>query len=598
MSVRVSQTIATVLLLTAALAFAARAQPAAAQAPVATAADAKLKALYTAEWEWRQKEMLLDPEEEAAGTASDHLPRVDAATQAARLKYWSELLAQLDAIPLSQLSPDEKINAQVFRAVLEAFISEQRFKTYETPLTSDTFFWTSYTPGQGFRTADEYRSYLGRLSDMPRFLDENIANMRSGLARGFTVPRTSVIGRDKTIEPYLKDDESNPLYAPFTKMPVSMAADEKGRLQAKARALIAERLIPAYRKLLTFIRSEYLPKARTTISASSLPDGNTYYQALIEKFTTLQLTPPQIHQIGLSEVARIKADMQATMAKAGFKGTLPEFIAFLRTDPQFYAKTPQEVLGSAAYIVKKADLKLKDTIGLLPRFRHGLLPVPDSLAPIYTGGRGGLETCMFNTYNLPARPLYTLPALVLHECTPGHSFQFALAFEGPARPPFRKAVWLSGYTEGWGLYTEWLGMIMGIYETPYEEFGRSTYEMWRAVRLVVDTGIHHYGWSREQAIEYMKSNVALSEHEITTEVDRYIATPGQAVSYKLGELQIRRHRREAEAALGPKFDQRKFHDAILAMGAVPLPVLEERMAKFIADGGENPPLTGASAAAL
>jgi uncharacterized protein (DUF885 family) len=240
-------------------------------------------------------------------------------------------------------------------------------------------------------------------------------------------------------------------------------------------------------------------------------------------------------------------------------------------------------------VSKKADWKLKETIGFLPRFRHGIRPVPDALAPIYTGGRGGLETCLMNTYNLPARPLYTLAALTLHECTPGHSFQAALALEGPERPPFRRATSFSGYGEGWGLYTEWLGTIMDIYETPYEDFGRLTYEMWRACRLVIDTGIHQFGWSREQAMNYLRQHAALSEHEITTEVERYIAWPGQALAYKLGELQIRRHRREAEQKLGAAFDQRKFHDAILALGSVPLPVLEERMAKFIADGGNNPP---------
>jgi uncharacterized protein (DUF885 family) len=280
--------------------------------------------------------------------------------------------------------------------------------------------------------------------------------------------------------------------------------------------------------------------------------------------------------------------METVKQKANFKGTMAEFFNFLRTDPQFYAKTPRELLQTAAYIVKKADLKLKETIGTLPRFRHGILPVPDSLAPIYTGGRGGLESCLFNTYNLPARPLYTLPALALHECTPGHSFQAALALEAPARPAFRNDAHFSGYGEGWGLYTEWLGNLMGIYETPYEEFGQLTYEMWRAVRLVVDTGIHYYEWPRERALAYMKENVALSEHEITTEVDRYIAWPAQALAYKLGEIQIRRHRKEAEEKLGPKFDQRRFHDAILAIGSVPLPVLEERMKQFIADGGVNP----------
>jgi len=372
-------------------------------------------------------------------------------------------------------------------------------------------------------------------------------------------------------------------------MPAGIPAADQAALRAEAAAVLRDVVAPAYARLLTVIRTEYLMKARTTLAATAMPNGQAYYKAMIEKFTTLDLTAQQIHDIGLTEVARIRAEMDATMRKTGFTGTMAEFMVFLRTDPQFYAKTPRELLSYSAYVSKKADWKLRETIGFLPRARHGIRPVPDELAPIFTGGRGGLDACLMNTYNLPARPLYTLASLTLHECTPGHSFQAALALEGPERPPFRRGTSFSGYGEGWGLYTEWLGTVMGIYETPYEDFGRLTYEMWRACRLVIDTGIHQFGWSRQRAIDYLKEHVALSEHEITTEVDRYIAWPGQAVAYKLGELQIRRHRREAEQALGPKFDQRKFHDAILALGAVPLPVLEERMAKFIADGGENPP---------
>jgi uncharacterized protein (DUF885 family) len=335
------------------------------------------------------------------------------------------------------------------------------------------------------------------------------------------------------------------------------------------------------------MRNEYLPNTRTTLGASVLPDGQAYYKAMIEKFTTLDLTAQQIHDMGLREVARIKAEMEATKQRAGFAGTMAEFFHFLRTDPQFYAKTPRELLSYSAYVSKKADWKLAETIGTIPRRRHGIRPVPEALAPIYTGGRGGLEACLMNTYNLPARPLYTLASLTLHECTPGHSFQAALALEGPERPSFRRGTSFSGYGEGWGLYTEWLGTVMGIYETPYEDFGRLTYEMWRACRLVIDTGIHQFGWTREQAMNYLREHAALAEHEITTEVERYIAWPGQALAYKLGEMQIRRHRREAEEKLGTAFDQRTFHDAILALGSVPLPLLEQRMAKFIADGGRD-----------
>jgi uncharacterized protein (DUF885 family) len=562
-----------------------------AQTPQATAsADSRLRTLYTAEWTWRQREMARRSDEPGEAGASDHFPRVDAASQQTRLAYWTRVLAALDSIPFDQLSAEEQVNAHVFRTSIRALANDVKFRTYETPFNSDSFFWTEFTPRQGFATALTYRNYLARLRDVPRSFDEQIVNMRAGLARGFTVPRVSVIGRDKTIEPYVKGDTTNPLYTPFVQMPATIPAAEQAVMRAEAVAVIRDVAAPAYARLLAMIRGEYLPKARTTLAAAASPDGQAYYKAMIEKFTTLDLTAQQIHDIGLREVARIQAEMEVTKQKAGFTGTMAAFFTFLRTDPQFYAKTPRELLSYSAYVSKKADWKLAETIGTIPRRRHGIRPVPDALAPIYTGGRGGLEACLMNTYNLPARPLYTLAALTLHECTPGHSFQAALALEGPERPPFRRGTSFSGYGEGWGLYTEWLGTIMGIYETPYEDFGRLTYEMWRACRLVIDTGIHQFGWSREQAMDYLRAHAALAEHEITTEVERYIAWPGQALAYKLGELQIRRHRREAEEKLGSAFDQRKFHDAILALGSVPLPVLEQRMARFIAEGGSNSPV--------
>ncbi len=554
-----------------------------------TGADARLRALYTEEWSWRQGQLLRGSDQDGAVAPSDRFPRVDAASQQARLDYWTKTLTALDGIPLDQLSPEETVNAQVLGTTLRALANDIRFRTYEAPFNSDTFFWTEFTPRQSFATTEAYRAYLGRLRDVPRYFGEQIANMRAGLARGFTVPRVSVVGRDKTIEPYLKGDATNPLYVPFAQMPATISATDQAAMRAEATTVLRDVVAPAYERLLTMIRSEYLPKARTTLAANATPDGAAYYQAMIEKFTTLNFTAKQIHDVGLKEVARIEKEMEATKQRANFPGTMAAFFQFLRTDPQFYAKTPRELLSYSAYVSKKADWKLAETIGFLPRRRHGIRPVPDALAPIYTGGRGGLETCLMNTFNLPARPLYTLASLTLHECTPGHSFQAALALEGPERPPFRRAASFSGYGEGWGLYTEWLGTVMGIYETPYEDFGRLTYEMWRACRLVIDTGIHQFGWTREQAMDYLRSRAPLSEHEITTEVERYIAWPGQALAYKLGEIQIRRHRREAEEKLGPKFDQRYFHDAILAIGSVPLPVLEQRMAQFVADGGVNPP---------
>jgi uncharacterized protein (DUF885 family) len=553
-----------------------------------SSANARLRALYTEEWNWRRQEMARRNDEPGEAGAADHLPRVDSASQARRYAYWTRTLAALDSISRSQLSAEERINAQVFSTSLRALATDVKFRTYEAPLNSDTFFWTEFTPRQGFATADVYQNYLARLRDVPRYFDENVANMRAGVARGYTVPRVSVVGRDRTIEAYLKADSTNPLFTPFAQMPATVPAAQQAALRREAHTVIREVIVPAYTRLLTFIRDEYLPATRTTLAAAALPDGQTFYKAMIEKFTTLDLTAQEIHDIGLREVARIRAEMEDTKQKAGFTGTMAEFFHFLRTDPQFYAKTPRELLSYSAYVSKKADWKLAETIGTIPRRRHGIRPVPEALAPIYTGGRGGLESCLMNTYNLPARPLYTLASLTLHECTPGHSFQAALALEGPQRPPFRRGTSFSGYGEGWGLYTEWLGTVMGIYETPYEDFGRLTYEMWRACRLVIDTGIHQFGWTRERAMDYLREHAALAEHEITTEVERYIAWPGQALAYKLGELQIRRHRREAEDRLGAAFDQRTFHDAILALGSVPLPVLEERMAKFIADGGRNP----------
>jgi uncharacterized protein (DUF885 family) len=568
----------------------AQLQPAAAPAP--SSADARLKALYDAEWAWRREQEGTLPGQ-GPGALADHLMSVTPAAQQARLAYWERALAELNTIPADQLSPEERINAAVFRTVLEEQIGDVRFRAYEMPFNSDSFFWTWIAPRSGFANTEEYRRYIGRLRDVPRYFNENIANMRAGLARGFSVPRVTLTGRDATLVPFTADGENNPLFAPFRQMPASIPAEEQARLRQEGLAAMNEAAVPAYRTLLQFIRNDYMNQARTTLGASDMPDGAAYYQAMIRKYTTLDITPQEIHQTGLREVARIRAEMEQVMRRASFTGTFPEFLQFLRTDPQFYARTPSELLGYASYVVMRAQGQLRNAFGTLPRYRHGIVPVPDDIAPIYTGGRGGLQNCMFNTYNLPQRPLYNLPALALHECTPGHSFQAALALEGPDRPEFRQETYFSGYGEGWGLYTEWLGTVMGIYQTPYEDFGRLTYEMWRACRLVIDTGIHAYGWDRDRAIAYLRDNSAMSDLEIVNEIDRYISWPGQAVAYKLGELTIRRLRTEAEQRLGTRFDQRGFHDTILGLGSVPLPVLEEQVRAWITRV-ENAPATPAS----
>ncbi|WP_324750681.1 DUF885 family protein [Sphingomonas sp. LY54] len=566
---------------------AAPAQPAAATAQAS--ADARLKALYDAEWAWRQKEFGEREAEDGSSEAADYLPRVDAPNQQRRVEYWRKTLAELDRIPFDQHSPEEKINAAVFRTSLEAFVANGRFRSWEMSFNADSSFWSYLAPRQGYRTADEYRRYIARMRDIPRYFDEQIVNLRAGLKRGFSVPRATLEGRDASIATFATADlAKNPFHTAFAQMPQSIPAAEQAALRAEGETAIREAVIPAYGKLLAFMRNEYMPKARTTLAAHDMPDGKAFYASQIKEYTTLDLTADQIHDIGLKEVARIQAEMQQVMRESGFKGSFPEFLTFLKTDPQFYAKTPDELMGFSSYAAKRVDGKLKDYFSFLPRYRFTIIPVPDAIAPFYTAGRGGLGACQMNTYNLPSRPLYQITALTLHECAPGHSFQAALALEQPARPAFRRETYFSGYGEGWGLYTEHLGVEMGIYRTPYDHFGRLSYEMWRAARLVIDTGIHSRGWSRRQAIDYLAGHTALSLHEVTTEVDRYISWPGQALAYKLGEMTIRRLRAEAEAALGPKFDVRYFHDAVLETGSVPLPVLEQRIRAFIAAGGVNP----------
>jgi uncharacterized protein (DUF885 family) len=547
----------------------------------ASPADDRLKAIYDAEWAWRTQEFA-QVSEGLRTKEGERFPGVTPADWARRKAYWQVVARDLDAVPTPGLSPEERLNKAVLAESVRAQIASIEYRTYEAPLNSDSFFWGEVKPYSALESAAEYRRYLKRLADVPRYFDENIANMRAGLKRGYTVPSVGLAGRDKTIEPFTRSGSDNPLFDPFKVMPSSIPAVEQARLRAEATRVIDKVTTPAYQKLLTFVQKEYLPGARKTIAASDLPDGRAFYQSQIREHTTLNLSPEEIHETGLKEVARIDADMKATIAQTGFKGSFPEFLQFLRSDPQFYARTPRELLGAAAYAAKRMDGKLKEVFTTLPRYRFTILPVPDAIAPIYTSGRGGLTACLFNTYDLKSRPLYNLTALVLHECVPGHSHQGAMALEAPDRPAFRRETYFSGYGEGWGLYTEWLGTKLGMYETPYEEFGRETFEMWRAARLVIDTGIHSKGWTRQQAIDYLADHTALARLDIENEIDRYISWPGQALAYKLGEMKIRELRGLAEAELGERFDQRPFHDALLTMGSVPLPVMESEMIDWIA----------------
>ena len=552
-------------------------------------ADERLRAIYTDEWKWRLEQF---PGLEGANKPiPDHLAKEDAATQEMRLHRWQEVLAQLDAIPRAQLSPEEQLNYDVYRPEIETFIANQKFRDYEMPANSDSAFWSNfgYTARQPFKNLADYRNWIAQMRDVPRYFREEIANMKAGLARGFTPPRATLVGREKSIATVAEGKpEDNLLYTPFREPMVGVEASEQEKLKSEAAKVIADAVQPAYAELLKFFRDEYVPRTRETIAGEALPDGPAYYRQKIREFTTLDLSPDEVHQLGLAEVAKLHQQMVDVMQESGFKGEFPAFLQFLRDDPQFYAKTPEELLSRAAWIAKVFDGKSSQYFGYLPRMRFTIKPVPPDLAPFYTSGRGGAGVYLLNTYDLPHRPLYNLPALTLHESAPGHAFQGPIALEHKNQPDFRQHDYISAYGEGWALYCEKLGVEMGMYETPYERFGMFGYQIWRAARLVVDTGIHSKGWTREQALRYMREYTALPEHEIETEVDRYIGWPAQALSYYLGEIAIVRAREKAEKALGAKFNIRAFHDAVLELGSVPLPVLTARIDRFIAEGGKGP----------
>jgi len=561
---------------------------------LAAADSDRFKSIYEAEWAFRLGEFPMFASYVGVHDYDDRMGRVSEADQARRHAYWKGVRQQLDGISCERLSREECIDYRIFEQQMGNFIAGYETRGYLMPFNSDWGFfmeWARLPEDTEFTRVEDYRNYLERLHEMPAVMDEYIALMRRGVAEGFTQPRVILGGRDAPIKAQLVESpQDSPFFQPFRDLPEPVAGGDRAQLLATAERVIASDVIPAYQQLYRFFHEEYLPGARETLGASALPDGVRFYRAQIRQYATVDMSPREIHDIGLSEVARIRAEMQAIIEELGFEGDFAAFLEYLRTDPQFYAKTPRELLAHASYYAKKIDGRLPSLFGHLPRQPYGVAPVPDDIAPFYTAGRyvpAPLEATRggyywVNTHALESRPLYAIPALTLHEGAPGHHTQGALAQEQADQPPFRRHDYISAYGEGWGLYAEKLGVEMDIYETPYEHFGRLTYEMWRACRLVIDTGIHAFGWSREQALDYLASNTALSLHEVTTEVDRYISWPAQALSYKLGEYTIRQLREKAETQLGADFDVRAFHDFILALGSVPLDVLGEEVDRWLA----------------
>jgi uncharacterized protein (DUF885 family) len=555
--------------------------------------DRSLYTIIDDEWSFRIKEFPLFATYNDDTTQNDKLGSFAPEDLTRREKFYTTLLSNLHQVDRKSLSREDLVNYDLFTFYAQEELDYYLNKEYRIPILADDGFHISFAhmpSSLPFFTEKDYRNYIERLKAYPTYVDQNIHWMKQGLKDGFTMPKVVLNGYEVTITSHIVTDaEQSLFFKPFQNMPATFPAATKEKLIAAGKEAILKSVVPGYQTFLDFMTKEYIPGCRETIGTSALPGGEKYYQNRIHYYTTTNMTADEVHALGLKEVERIKGEMLDVLKQVGFKGDLAAFIKFLRTDPRFNPKTAEELLKDASYIAKKMDGKLPSLFGKLPRQPYGVAPVPDHLAPKYTAGRysgapiKSTEAGHYwvNTYNLPSRTLYTLEALTLHEAVPGHHLQGALTQELENLPKFRQQMYINTFGEGWGLYSEWLGIEAGFYQDPYSNFGRLTYEMWRACRLVVDTGIHVKGWTRQQVIDYLAANTALSLHECTTETDRYISWPGQALAYKIGELKIKELRKKAEQALGEKFDVRAFHDTVLSQGTVTLPILEDMINAFI-----------------
>jgi uncharacterized protein (DUF885 family) len=502
-------------------------------------------------------------------------------------------LKKLSLIDKTELNRIEQISLLIQQRNLQNHIDQYRFNAHYMPLTSESSFHSSlaFLPRSSrFETLVDYQNYLARLEHFPTYFEQQINWMRKGIQSGFIQPKVVLQGFEDSVKAFIHDSpEDSIFYTPFQNLQgANVDSIQQQKLRDQASLIIANQVFSAYQNFYDFLMTEYIPKAKTNIAAKSLPNGSDYYQNRSDFYTTTTMSVDDIHSLGLDEVKRIRGEMQTVVDQLEYKGNINQFIQYLRTDKKFYAQTADELIKHASYIAKKMDAKLPQLFNYLPRTPYGVEPVPENIAPKYTTGRYISPTndrqpgyYWVNTYALDKRPLYALTALTLHEAVPGHHLQISLSREMTELPEVRRYTYISAFGEGWGLYSEFLGKEVGMYNDPYDEFGRLSYEMWRACRLVVDTGMHQKDWSRQRAIDYMLENTALSEHNVTTEIDRYISWPAQALSYKIGELTIKRLRKHAEEVLGDNFDLRAFHHAVLKHGSVPLSVLETNIQQFI-----------------
>jgi uncharacterized protein (DUF885 family) len=558
-----------------------------------SSAAKQLHALFDAQWERGLRE---NPT--GATYLGDHRfdalwPDMSPAALKASYEADKSVLTALDRVDPKALSAEDQLSRDLFRRQYEAEIASYEYGEQYTPISQRGGLPSLHrmTDVVVFKTVQDYEQWLTRMRTVDRLIDQNIALMREGVKRGM-VPPKAILQRvpaqlDKQI---VTDPVKSPFYEAFAKMPDSIPAAEQARLQAAARDAITKTVVPSYTKLRDYVVRDYLPRCRDSFGLWDTPNGAARYTELARFYTTTNLTPDEIHEIGLQEVARIRGEMMKVIAQTGFKGSFEEFLTYLRTDPKFRYTDPQQLLQAYQAMAKRVDPQLPQYFGKLPRMPYGVRPIAEQVAPDTTtayyqgpamdGKRAGYY--YVNLYKPEERPKYEIPVLTIHEAVPGHHLQISLAQELGELPKFRRDFEATAFVEGWALYSESLGQEMGFYDDPYDKFGQLTYEMWRAVRLVVDTGLHHKKWPRQQAIDYFKANAAKTELDIINEIDRYIGNPGQALAYKIGELKIKQLRREATEQLGDRFDIRAFHDVVLGSGAIPLDVLEANVRNWIA----------------
>jgi uncharacterized protein (DUF885 family) len=557
-----------------------------------TGAVASLHALFDSAWERDLAESPVAASAYGDKRYNDRWADVSAAALEKSHQLDRKVLEDLTRIPRNALPAAEQLNYDLFEREYENRVAVYPYKPYVYDISQREGVQTRNEVAEllSFEAVKDYEDWIGRLTRLGTLIDQNIELLTTAMREKRTQPKVimSRIPAQIALQIVAKPEDS-PFYAPFKEFPASISPPDRERLTAAGARAISDVVVPGYKRFQQFFNEKYLPGTRDTVGIWDTPDGNAYYQNRIAYHTTTRLTAEEIHEIGLKEVARIRTEMDKIIQQVKFKGTFAEFLQFLRTDPQFYYKDPDDLFEAYAALSKKIDPELVKLFGRLPRTPYGVRAIPMTSAPntttayyqapAFDGSRAGYY--YVNLYRPEVRPKYEMEVLSVHEAVPGHHLQIALAMEQGDLPMFRRNAGYTAYVEGWGLYSESLGGELGLYQDPYSKFGQLTYEMWRAVRLVVDTGMHYKHWTRDQAIEFFKSNAAKTEADIVNEIDRYIAWPGQALAYKIGELKIKALRAEAEQKLGARFNIKEFHDTVLSTGAVPLEVLETTVRQWI-----------------